>query len=231
MISRIIAEHFPGHVVLGEEMTADGGIDAEHLWIIDPLDGTSNYAHGIPHFCISIGYARQGQRRVGVVYDPVRDEMFTALAGGGSQLNGAPIRVSQPHDLTQCLIATGFFYERGDVMERTLDSLRELFHCNIRCMRRMGAAALDLSWIACGRMQGFFEYHLAPWDYAAGSLIVEEAGGTCSDRAGAPLTLGSRASSPAPRPCLSLSSRSWLGTSCFLRPGGSESSPQSRGGR
>ena len=93
-IARIIAEHFPGHLVLGEEMTSACAVDAEHLWIVDPLDGTSNYAHGIPHFCVSIGYASQGRRQVGVVLDPIRDEMFTAIAGGGARLNGVPVRVS-----------------------------------------------------------------------------------------------------------------------------------------
>ncbi len=190
-ISRIIEDRFPEHSMLREEAGSTGGANAEHLWIIDPLDATNNYAHGIPHFCISIGYAHRGQRQAGVVYDPIRDEMFTARLGGGAFLNDRPIRVSQPVDLTECIIATGFYYERGEVMRRTLDALRALFHQNIRGMRRMGAAGLDLSWVACGRFQAFFEYRLAPWDYAAGSLIVEEAGGRSSNRGGQPLTLDS----------------------------------------
>ncbi len=191
LISQMIEAQFPSHAILREESASTGGLDAEHLWIVDPLDATNNYAHGIPHFCISIGYAHRGQRQVGVVYDPLRNEMFSAVRGGGAKLNDQPIRVTNPSDLTECIVATGFYYERGEVMERTLDGLRDLFRQNIRGMRRMGAAGLDLSWVACGRMQAFFEYRLAPWDYAAGSLIVEEAGGICRDRAGHPLTLGS----------------------------------------
>ena len=191
LIATMVQERFPGHVMMQEETEFRGDILAEHLWVVDPLDATNNYAHGIPHFCVSIAYACRGEVQVGVVYDPMRDEMFTAVKGRGAWLNGQAIQASQPTDLQQCIVATGFYYERDLTMERTLDSIRELFRANIRGLRRMGAAALDLSWIACGRFQGYFEYKVAPWDYAAGALIVHEAGGVCRERSGAPLQLAS----------------------------------------
>lgn len=191
-IAEIIQQHFPDHRILREEGQSTGDADAEHLWVIDPLDATNNYAHGIPHYCVSIGYAYRGEMQVAVVWDPSRKECFTAARGHGAYLNGNRICVSQPSGLTDCLIATGFFYERGDVVQLTLDSIGRLFGNNIRGIRRMGAAALDLTWVACGRMQGFYEYRLAPWDFAAGWLIVSEAGGRCSDETGSPLSLRSK---------------------------------------
>lgn len=188
-IAAAVRNAFPDHAYLGEEAYAATATDVDHLWVVDPLDATNNFAHGIPHFCISIAYAYRGRMQVGVVYDPIRREMFAATRGQGAELNERPIHVSTPADIRQAIVATGFYYERGHVMERTLDALRELFRANIRGMRRMGAAALDLSWVACGRMQAFFEYKLAPWDYAAGWLIVEEAGGICTDKSGEPMTI------------------------------------------
>jgi myo-inositol-1(or 4)-monophosphatase len=188
-IREAIRQQFPSHVMLGEEGDQSADLQAEHLWVVDPLDGTNNYAHGIPQFCVSIAYAQRGVVEVGVVYDPVRNELFTAVRGAGAWRNGEPIRVSPTTDLNRGIFATGFFYERGESMERTLDSIRTLFRRNIRGIRRFGAAALDLSWVACGRFQGFFEYKLAPWDFAAGGLIVAEAGGVISNRAGEPLRL------------------------------------------
>ena len=192
LISDLVLDRFPDHVMMKEETEFDGEIGAAHLWVVDPLDATNNYAHGIPHFCVSIAYAQAGVVQVGVVYDPSRDEMFCGVRGSGATLNGEQIAVSQPTGLNRSIIATGFYYDRGLTMERTLESIATLFRINIRGLRRMGAAALDLCWIACGRFEGYFEYQLAPWDYAAGALIVAEAGGACFDRAGQPLTLESR---------------------------------------
>jgi myo-inositol-1(or 4)-monophosphatase len=190
-ISEIIEQHFPHHRIMREEGESTGDAGDEHLWVVDPLDATNNYAHGIPHYCVSIAYAYRGEVQVGVVLDPSRGELFSAVKGRGAFLNGNKIRVSRPSGLTDCLIATGFFYERGEVVQLTLDSIGRLFQRNIRGIRRMGAAALDLTWVACGRMQGFFEYRLAPWDFAAGWLIVFEAGGRCSDETGSNLSLRS----------------------------------------
>jgi myo-inositol-1(or 4)-monophosphatase len=191
IITHLISTRFPGHRFLLEEGASTGGAEAEHLWIVDPLDATNNYAHGIPHFSVSIAYAEAGVVQVGAVFDPVRDEMFTAVRGRGAVLNGQPLRVSSHARLQECIVATGFFYDRGRMMEKTLASIGRLFSLNIRGIRRMGSAALDLSWVASGRFDGFFEYKLAPWDYAAGSLIVEEAGGRCADRSGQPFALAS----------------------------------------
>jgi myo-inositol-1(or 4)-monophosphatase len=190
-ISEMIEERFADHRIMREEGESTGDADAEHLWVVDPLDATNNYAHGIPHYCVSVGYAYRGEMQVGVVLDPSRMELFSAVKGQGAFLNGNRIRVSEPAGLTDCLIATGFYYERGEVVQLTLDSMGRLFQKNIRGIRRMGAAALDLTWVACGRMQGFFEYRLAPWDFAAGWLIVKEAGGCCSDETGSTLSLRS----------------------------------------
>jgi myo-inositol-1(or 4)-monophosphatase len=189
LISQRILDRFPGHAILREESAMVGGMQDEDLWIVDPLDGTNNYAHQIPHFCVSIAYAHRGDLKVGVVYDPVRPELFVAQRGCGASLNGKPIHVADTTELYRSIIATGFYYDRGESIDRTLDALKKLFQQNIRGMRRMGAAALDLAWVACGRMQGFFEYRLAPWDLAAGALLVEEAGGRCLDRTGQPLDL------------------------------------------
>lgn len=187
-----IASKYPDHAFLGEEAHAEGQAQDEHLWIIDPLDATNNYAHGIPHFCVSVAYAHRGEIRLGVVHDPVRQETFTALKGEGARLNGLPIRVTQAENLSDCIIATGFYYDRGVMMERTLASIGALFRSNIRGIRRMGSAALDLAWVAAGRFDAYFEYRLEPWDYAAGQLLVTEAGGRCVDRAGLPLKMESR---------------------------------------
>lgn len=184
-----IKKQFPGHSFCAEERHESTPRDADNLWVIDPLDGTNNYAHGIPHFCVSIAYAEKGEVLAGVVHDPMRDECFTALKGGGAFLNGKKIAVSPCTRLDQSIIATGFAYDRGHIMEKTLEAIHGLFTSNIRGIRRSGSAALDMSWVACGRFDAYFEYLLAPWDFAAGMLIVREAGGACSDRAGNPLAL------------------------------------------
>jgi myo-inositol-1(or 4)-monophosphatase len=184
-----IKKHFPGHSFLAEERHETTPVKAGNLWVIDPLDGTNNYAHGIPHFCVSIAYAEKGEVLAGVVFDPMRDECFTAAKGEGAFLNGKKISVSECAMLDQSIISTGFAYDRGYTMEKTLDAIHGLFKSNIRGIRRLGSAALDLSWVACGRFDGYFEYQLCAWDFAAGMLIVREAGGACDDRAGNPLAL------------------------------------------
>lgn len=191
IITSMIAESFPDHKFLREEGESTGGADDDHLWVIDPLDATNNYAHGIPHFAVSVAYAEKGVPQVGAILDPMRGELFTAARGEGAFLNGKPMRVSENASLPECIIGTGFYYDRGELMERTLKAVHDLFKRNIRGIRRFGSAAVDLCWVACGRFDGFFEYRLAPWDYAAGGLIVEEAGGTCFDREGGPLRIDS----------------------------------------
>jgi myo-inositol-1(or 4)-monophosphatase len=184
-----IQKHFPTHSFLAEERHDTTAGDKENLWVIDPLDGTNNYAHGIPHFCISIAYAEKGDVMDGVVFDPMRNECFTATKGGGAFLNGKRIGVTSCERLDHSIIATGFAYDRGHVMEKTLKAIHGLFTSNIRGIRRSGSAALDMSWVACGRFDGYFEYLLSAWDFAAGMLIVREAGGVCDDRSGNPLDL------------------------------------------
>lgn len=189
-IVEIIADHFPDHHIMREEGKSTGQANSDHLWIIDPLDATNNFAHGIPHFSISIAYAESGEVRAGVIYDPTRDEMFTVMAGHGARLNGSRIQCSEHATLDTSIVATGFYYDRGEIMSRTLESIKQLFEQhNIRGLRRMGSAAIDLAWVACGRFQAFFEYQLSPWDYATGLLLIREAGGHCADRDGSRLEL------------------------------------------
>ncbi|MBN1128465.1 MAG: inositol monophosphatase [Chitinispirillaceae bacterium] len=179
----------PGSSFYGEESLDKACLDAERLWIIDPLDGTTNYAQNIPHFGVSIAYADRGILLAGVVYDPLRRELFSASAGKGALCNGAPANVSRKSRLNESLIATGFYYDRGVTMEKTLAALHALFRADIRCMRRMGSASLDLAWLACGRYDAYFEYTLSAWDFAAGLLIVREAGGLADNIDGTPADL------------------------------------------
>ena len=189
VIAETIGASFPGHELLGEEQL-DGAVDAEHLWVIDPLDGTNNFAHGMPHFAVSIAYWQAGKPKVGVVYNPIREDMFIATAGGGATYNGQPLRVSTEQSLGSAMFACGFHYDRGAMMQATLDVIGELFRDHqIHGIRRMGTAALDFCAVAAGQFGGFFEYFLSPWDFAAGKLIVEEAGGTTSTSRGEPLGL------------------------------------------
>jgi myo-inositol-1(or 4)-monophosphatase len=175
----------PGDDVLAEEGGAheDGG--GAWRWVIDPLDGTVNYAHGYPCFCVSIGVEHRGRRAVGVVYEPLRDELFEAVCGGGARRNDRPIHVSPTAQLARALLATGFAY---DVHDSPVDNLDRLARAVKRAggVRRDGSAALDLCYVACGRFDGFWELKLHAWDVAAGILIVEEAGGRVSDLAGGP---------------------------------------------
>jgi myo-inositol-1(or 4)-monophosphatase len=187
MIVERLERERPGDAILAEE---GGGLDhegAEWRWIIDPLDGTTNYAHGYPRFCVSIGVEWNGVRTVGVVYDPLLDELYHAVRGEGAFLGGRRLRVSSESDLGNALLATGFAY---DVRRTRDDNVAEFtrFLKACRAVRRDGAAALDLCYVAAGRFDGFWEFKLHPWDVAAGILIVEEAGGRCSDAHGGPPT-------------------------------------------
>jgi myo-inositol-1(or 4)-monophosphatase len=187
-IRSIILTAFAHHSILGEESGLAGTSDAEHLWIVDPLDGTNNYAYGIPHFSVSVAYAYKGIVMVGVVFDPMRNELFCAIHGKGATLNGTAISCST-RLLDAAVVCTGFYYERGIIMEETLEALSRLLHGKCRDMRRTGGAALDLCWVACGRFDAFFEYLLSAWDFAAGMLIIKEAGGCTADPFGNDLTL------------------------------------------
>lgn len=187
----MIRKAFPTHSILSEEGTGKDALDSEHLWVIDPLDGTNNYAHGLPQYCVSIAYARKGVVQAGVIFDPERRELFEAVLGRGAHLNGKRIRVSKNATLKQAVVAMGTYYDRSTLMEKTLLAVRDLYRLGVQGIRRMGSAALDLAWLACGRYEAYFEYKLHPWDFAAGALLVQEAGGICADRLGAPLRLDS----------------------------------------
>lgn len=183
-IIKIINKTFPKHQILSEETCTKTDIDSDNLWIIDPIDGTHNYAKLIPHFSVSIAYAEKGKVLFGLVYDPSRKELFTAIKSKGAYLNGKQIFVSETKTIQKSVISTGFYYNRGELMLKTLDSIRILLQSGVSGIRRIGSAALDLCWVANGRFDGYFEYMLSPWDFAAGFLIVNEAGGVCLNRFG-----------------------------------------------
>ncbi len=176
---------FPDHAVLAEE---SGGTAraSPWLWVVDPLDGTTNFAHGFPVFAVSIALLHEGQRMLGVVYDVMRDELFTARRGEGAFLNGRPIRVSRTPRLAEALLVTGFPYDR---QESPFDNTREFVGLLKRChgVLRVGSAALDLASVAAGRLDGYWEFRLSPWDLSAGALLVEEAGGRVTTPQGEPL--------------------------------------------
>jgi myo-inositol-1(or 4)-monophosphatase len=175
---------FPDHLVIAEEASAGtelaGPVDDGHVWYLDPLDGTTNFAHGYPQFAVSLALARGRNLLLGIVHDPVRNETFVGRRGGGASLNGRPIHVSAVSDLEQALLGTGFPYDRRDHIDFYLGFLAD-FMVRAQGVRRSGSAALDLSYVACGRLDAFWEWKLKPWDTAAGALILQEAGGTISD--------------------------------------------------
>lgn len=183
LIIRMLLDAFPCHSILSEE---DDPIDSgsEYRWVIDPIDGTTNFAHAFPFFCVSIALEKLGDIILGVVYDPMRDEIFTAEKGKGALLNGKKIKVSQIDKLGGSLLATGFSYgvTRKD---RNISHFRNLL-AKTQAIRRAGSAALDACYVACGRFEGFWEMNLQPWDTAAASLIVEEAGGVVTKFDGKP---------------------------------------------
>jgi len=170
----------PGYGFLMEEGGAVEGSDKSHRWIIDPLDGTTNFLHGIPQFAISVGLEREGQMVAGVVYNPVTDELFLAEKGQGAFLNDRRLRVSARRDITQCVIGCGIPHIGRPGHETFLKEERAVMN-NSSGLRRMGAASLDLAYVAAGRFDGFWEVALAPWDMAAGIVLVREAGGTVND--------------------------------------------------
>lgn len=188
-VVQIIRSACPEHAVLGEEGHA-ASTDAEHLWIIDPLDGTTNFLHQIPHFAVSIAYYRAGQPVCGVIYNPIRGDLYEAVRGGGARHLGTRLQVANHAALSETLIGVGFYYDRGAMMEATLLAIRDLFRAQIRGIRRFGTASLDLAQVASGSYGAYFEFELAPWDFAAGRLVVEEAGGRVTTCTGGPLPIG-----------------------------------------
>ncbi len=187
-IGEFLRAKFPSHELLGEEDLV-GSVNAEHLWIIDPLDGTNNFAHQLPHFAVSIAYCHRGQAVAGAVFNPAREEMFTAIRGGGAFRNQQSVSVCDSVSLGKTLVGCGFYYDRGAMMRKTLAAIEEFFGHDIHGIRRFGGAALDLCQVGCGQFGGYFEYQLSPWDFAAGALFVEEAGGRVSDGRGKALPL------------------------------------------
>jgi myo-inositol-1(or 4)-monophosphatase len=215
-IINLIRQAFPDHGILAEEVmeevgegekdVGEGGshrLEARatgrgplpppptHRWIIDPLDGTVNFAHGFPLFCVSIAFEAAGAVEYGVVYDPLREELFEANRGGGARLNGRPLKVSRVARLEGALVATGFPYDIRDRLPETLARLGRVMAVS-QGLRRAGSAALDLCYLAAGRLDGFFEENLKPWDTAAGILLVAEAGGTVSIFSGSPYSLSAK---------------------------------------
>lgn len=186
-----LAQTYPDHGFLGEEDEAGRDATARDLWVIDPIDGTANYIHGIPHYGVSVAYARDGVVQAAACLDPERQELFTAIRDGGAWCNGSPIHASHTARLQDALVCTGFYYDRGEMMERTLLAIRNLFLKRIHGIRRTGSAVLDICWTAAGRFDAFFEFELGPWDFAAAALIAEEAGATVRATDGSPLTLRS----------------------------------------
>ncbi len=191
LIIERIKSHYPRHAILAEESGATSGVEMgqgnDWKWIVDPLDGTTNYAHGYPCFCVSVALERAGSIEIGVVYDPMRDEVFAAERGQGATLNERPMRVSTVDDLNNSMLCTGFPY---NVRERP-NFARDFsnFTMEAQAVRRDGSAALDLAYIACGRFDGFWEDGLKAWDTAAGVLLIEEAGGLITNFGGVPLDI------------------------------------------
>jgi myo-inositol-1(or 4)-monophosphatase len=183
-IINIIHEAYPDHKIMAEESGAQfTETDSELEWIIDPLDGTTNFLYDIPHFAVSIAVAEKGRVQHGVIYDPIRDELFTASRGAGAALNGKRIRVNNPKDLSECLLGTGFPFRTPDATDAYIGMFQDFMGQCID-LRRAGAASLDLAYVAAGRLDGFFEFGLSPWDMAAGSLMIQEAGGIVDDMQG-----------------------------------------------
>ncbi|MHC1782084.1 MAG: inositol monophosphatase family protein [Anaerolineaceae bacterium] len=181
-----IEKRFPHHSIIAEESgLKNGAPEGSGQWHIDPLDGTVNFAHGIPCFSVSLAYAENEEIRLGVVYDPLRDECFTAERGGGAWLNEDRIQVSQTRELIECLLTTGFPYEKEDGLDRNLELYTRFSHLT-QGVRRLGSAALDLCYVAAGRFDGYWELDVKTWDCAAGALLVQEAGGRITSADGNP---------------------------------------------
>jgi myo-inositol-1(or 4)-monophosphatase len=179
LIIQNIKKYFPAHEILAEE-SGKSKHQNSYCWIIDPLDGTTNFIHGVPHCSVSIALAKDNDIILGVVYDPFRDELFYAEQGKGAYCNHKPINVSNQKNENYCLVATGFPFKNKELLNQYWSVLSEIF-LKISGIRRTGSAALDLAYVACGRFDGFWEIRLSPWDVAAGSIIVLEAGGKITD--------------------------------------------------
>jgi myo-inositol-1(or 4)-monophosphatase len=181
IIIETIKNAYPDHAFLAEESGKSG--DSEYVWIIDPLDGTTNFLHGFPHFAVSIALQYKGRLDQAVIYDPVKQELFTASQGKGAQLNSKKIRLSSQKTIDGALLGTGFPFKEEHDMDRFIDNVKSFFP-KAAGIRRAGAASLDLAYVACGRLDGFWEYDLKPWDIAAGALLVQEAGGISCEPTG-----------------------------------------------
>ncbi len=189
-IVQLIRSAFPEHAILAEETGVTLGTES-HEWIIDPLDGTTNYAHSLPEFTVSIAFAREGDLVFGVVFNPIAQELFCGMKSKGATLNGKAIRVSHTRSLKESLLVTGFPYELGPVIRPLMERFERCLMA-AQGVRRLGSAALDLCYVACGRFEGFWEQNLAPWDTAAGVVIAKEAGASISDFSNAPYYINNK---------------------------------------
>ena len=183
----MIRQHYPGHAILAEESGASS-TTSDYKWVIDPLDGTTNFLHGVPVFCVTIAVEYKGQLVAGVVYDPNLDELFTAERGSGAYCNGRRLKVSQASELINSLLVTGFPYDIARNPDNAVGHFVN-FLMEGQGIRRLGSAALDLSYVAAGRFDGFWEVNLNPWDMAAGILFIQEAGGRTTDFSGSPSSI------------------------------------------
>lgn len=182
----VIRESFPDHNFLCEENRYEK-TGSEYTWVIDPLDGTNNFASRLPVFCVSIALLKKEEPVLAVIYDPSRYEIFTAQKGQGAFLNGVKMGVSAADSLQKAILVTGFYYDRGEHMIGNLEWIKRFYLKHVMGIRRFGAAALDLAYVAAGRVSGFWEFNLSPWDFAAGKLLIEEAGGVVTTREGGPV--------------------------------------------
>jgi myo-inositol-1(or 4)-monophosphatase len=188
VILELLRRHFPQHSILAEESGKLGNQDNEYLWAIDPLDGTTNYAHQYPCFAVSIGLLINGVPQLGVIYDPFRDELFRAAAGLGATRNRRPIQVSETAELNKSLLSTGFAYDRRETSDNNYAEFCHLTHLT-QGVRRGGSAALDLAYVACGRVDGYWERGICPWDVVAGIILLQEAGGKVTAYDGTPFKI------------------------------------------
>jgi myo-inositol-1(or 4)-monophosphatase len=185
-VRQVIGRLFPDHGFLGEE--GGGGWEKEYTWVLDPVDGTTNFAHTLPNFVCSLACYRGREAQVGAIYDPSRDELFTAVRGQGAFLNGARIQVDPAATLQESLVATNLMWDLREGRAHLLPGIQELGR-NVRGIRSLGAAALEMAYVACGRLSAYMQWRLSPWDFGAGALIVAEAGGTVTQMDGAPVDI------------------------------------------
>ncbi|MEO0836306.1 MAG: inositol monophosphatase family protein [Cyanobacteria bacterium J06642_3] len=189
-VLKVLKRHLPDHQILAEESGALGNADSEYLWAIDPLDGTTNYAHGLPLAATSVGLMIDGVPTVGAVYNPFSDELFQAATGLGATCNRRPIQVSQTAELSKSLLITGFAYDRRETKDNNYAEFCHLTHLT-QGVRRLGCASMDLAGVACGRLDGYWERGIQPWDMAAGIVILREAGGKVTAYDASPLDIAS----------------------------------------